>query len=1092
MSDKFTCIPIDKLLNWILEEEKSGYIFGIQKELFFTPRPSDVFSMNRYGQTLETPIGVAAGPHTQLSQNIIASWLTGARYIELKTVQVLDELEVTKPCIHMEDEGYNCEWSQELKLQQSYDEYLNAWIILHVLKDKFGWGDADSSGFIFNMSVGYNLEGILDDAVQKFLDNMADSSKEKAAKIDQLARIYPRIKEITIPDCISDSITISTMHGCPPEEIEKIGQYFVEDRKLNTTIKLNPTLLGPDYLREILNQQLKFDTIVPDAAFEHDLKYDAGVKLINNLTERAKTVGVEFGIKLTNTLEAQNSKGNLPKNEEMLYMSGRALHAISVNVAKKLQNTFDGDLDISFSAGVDCFNVASVLSCNMKPVTVCSDLLKPGGYGRLSQYLQEIKKALAAENADSIAEYIKKVSGIDGTLQEAALKNLTDYSTRIIKDPKYSKKSFPFDNIKTEKELPIFDCASAPCISECPTCQDIPSYLYYTAKGEFEKAHQVIMDTNPFPNIQGKVCHQPCQNKCTRINYDNPLKIREIKRFIAEKNRETWQDPNPTKNGLKVGIIGAGPSGLSCANFLIQRGFGVDIYEGKSFAGGMAADAIPSFRLDAQSMNLDIEKIIKQGVEIHYNSKIDRKSFDTIQQSHDFVYIAIGAQIPMKMGIPGEDSNRVFDQLSFLSDVHSEKIPEIGKNVAIIGGGNSAMDAARVAKRIVGETGAVTVLYRRTQKEMPAEWEEIEAAIKEGILIDELVAPEKIESENDAVTAIICSKMRLGEPDNSGRPRPVKIEGATTRLELDSVIYAIGQKVNLDFLTADQSKIDPETRETRIKNVFTGGDAVRGASTLIDAIADGRKTAELIIQKALNQKSERVITADRELNFPEIHQKISRRQYSWNMQEDETNPSLDFKLPPLKMDDDQAISEASRCLACDLSCSICTTVCPNRANIFFAVKTGEYPHQKIIPKSETTVIETIDTFQVKQEHQIINIHDFCNECGNCTSFCPTSGAPYKDKLKFYLSKDDFDKSDTGYYLISQSLYFKADGKIATLTLKKDHLHYQTDEIEVTLDSQNYTITEVESIADRVNEIDLKPAVEMAILLVSLKDLYIFS
>ena len=198
MSDKFTPCNIERLLQWILAEEEQGQIFGIRKELFFVPQSGDVFKITRYGQELETPIGVAAGPHTQLAQNIISAWLTGARYIELKTVQTLDELEITKPCIDMTDEGYNCEWSQELKLEQSFNEYLNAWIILHLLKDKFGWGDPDSPGFIFNMSVGYNLEGILNPNMQTFLAKMADAATEKEAKIKALAKIYPRVKDLEI------------------------------------------------------------------------------------------------------------------------------------------------------------------------------------------------------------------------------------------------------------------------------------------------------------------------------------------------------------------------------------------------------------------------------------------------------------------------------------------------------------------------------------------------------------------------------------------------------------------------------------------------------------------------------------------------------------------------------------------------------------------------------------------------------------------------------------------------------------------------------------------------------------------------------
>ncbi len=181
MHQPFTCCRIDQLLKWIIEEEKAGQIFGIHKDLFFVPHGDDVFRMERYGQTLETPLGVAAGPHTQLSQNIISAWLTGARYMELKTVQTLDELDVTRPCIDMSDEGYNCEWSQELKLDQSFSEYLNAWIIIHVLKDKFKWGDPDIRGFIFNMSVGYNLEGILTSNVQLFLDRMRDCQSVRSS-----------------------------------------------------------------------------------------------------------------------------------------------------------------------------------------------------------------------------------------------------------------------------------------------------------------------------------------------------------------------------------------------------------------------------------------------------------------------------------------------------------------------------------------------------------------------------------------------------------------------------------------------------------------------------------------------------------------------------------------------------------------------------------------------------------------------------------------------------------------------------------------------------------------------------------------------
>ncbi|MGD8990333.1 MAG: FAD-dependent oxidoreductase, partial [Desulfobacterales bacterium] len=764
-SDQFWGCDIETLLQWILKEEKQGQIFGIRKELFFTPKETDPFRIRRYGQLLEAPLGVAAGPHTQLSQNLIAAWLTGARYLELKTVQVLDELEVTKPCIDMTDEGYNCEWSQELKLDQSFDEYLNAWIILHLLRDKFGWGSLKERGFIFNMSVGYNLEGILSPTVQRFLDRMQDCTQEKDAKIQRLAKFYPRIKDLDIPSRISDNITISTMHGCPPDEVEKIGRYFVVDRKFNTTIKLNPTLLGPERLRVILNDKLGFGTVVPDLAFEHDLKYADGVALIRALLADAAKNGVAFNIKLTNTLETANQEQNLPKNEQMVYMSGRALHPISINLAARLQAEFEGALDISFSAGTDCFNFSDVIACNLRPVTVCSDILKPGGYGRLSQYLQELGRVCSDAKAETLEDFIRSRSGKTLDVDQAALKNLQTYAQSVLTDAAYQKSRFPYDNIKTSRQLKMFDCIEAPCMTTCPVSQDIPAYMYYAARGDYATAYQVIMETNPFPNIQGMVCDHLCQEKCTRMNYDNPLLIREIKRFIAQKHDgPIGLQPSPA-NGVKVAIIGAGPSGLACAHFLALDGFEVHVYESKAFAGGWASDAIPAFRLDEASIKKDIDAILALGINIHYQTKVECKKFEQFRRDFEYIYIAVGAQEGTELGVPGEDADGVMDQLRFLSAVRRGERPDLGKKVAVIGGGNSAMDAARTAKRLVGPDGEVSVVYRRTRREMPAAAEEVRAMLDEGIQLIELTAPECLLVEDGRVRSNLCFRMELGDKD---------------------------------------------------------------------------------------------------------------------------------------------------------------------------------------------------------------------------------------------------------------------------------------------------------------------------------------
>jgi len=240
-NDRFYPTPLNELLQLILNQLDKGEVLGLPKELFFNPLESDFFKFKYINSQLDSPLGVAAGPQTQLAQNIVVAWLAGARFIELKTVQTLDELEISKPCIDMQDEGYNCEWSQELKIHQAFDEYLNAWIIIHVLKDKLGFPNV---GTAFNMSVGYDLQGIMKPNVQWFLDKMTNAPDELKAKIDELEAIYPNIKNIDISAQMTDNITLSTMHGCPPDEIEQIARYLISERKINTIIKLNPTLFG--------------------------------------------------------------------------------------------------------------------------------------------------------------------------------------------------------------------------------------------------------------------------------------------------------------------------------------------------------------------------------------------------------------------------------------------------------------------------------------------------------------------------------------------------------------------------------------------------------------------------------------------------------------------------------------------------------------------------------------------------------------------------------------------------------------------------------------------------------------------------------
>ncbi len=1082
MSDKFFPTSLKKLLNLILKSENQ--ILGIDKSLWFLPDNENILKLQRFGQQLDTPIGVAAGPHSQLSQNIVAAWLCGARYIELKTIQTLDELEVAKPCIDMQDEGYNCEWSQELKIHQSFDEYLNAWILIHILNHKL-FGNKPL-GTIFNMSVGYNMEGILNDNVQWFFDKMQDASLELALKINEIKEIYPEVIHLNIPAKISDNITLSTMHGCPANEIEEIGMYLIKVKKLNTLIKLNPTLLGAEKLRYILNEKLGFETVVPDLAFEHDLKYPDSLSIIRNLRNAALNENVFFGLKLTNTLESNNIKHIFSEN--MMYMSGRALHPISINVARKLQNEFAGTLDISFAGGADAFNVADILSCGISTVTVSSDILKPGGYTRLKQYIDNIKAEFSKQNALNAQEFVLQKSGLSDLIS-ASFKNLNAYADQVLENKAYQRTNFKTPSIKTERKLSDFDCIAAPCVGTCPTNQDIPTYMYHVARGEYELAFQTIIQTNPFPSSTGMVCDHLCQTKCTRINYDNSLLIREIKRFVAEQASPNFQLQKANSNGLKIAIIGAGASGLSAAYFLALAGFEVNIYEQKQNAGGMVAGAIPSFRLNHNAYSSDIEHIIALGVKIYFNYKVDKSNFEILRKQSNYVYISVGAQKSKRLNIKGIDSENVIEPLQLLFDVKNGKIKTIGKRIGVIGGGNTAMDTVRTAARLAGNDGKAVLIYRRSKKQMPAEFEEIQAVIDEGIEILELTSPEEVIAENGKIKALRVSKMQLGKMDSTGRAEPIKIENSEYDIALDALIPAIGQDLDIDFVENQYLKTKQNSYETQISGVYIGGDALRGAANLINAIADGKKVALEIMNNA-NTKGELAKTESKIYDKNTLKLKKATRQFGIEPLETELHDRKGFDLIIKSLTPELAQQEAARCLQCDQVCDVCVSVCPNLANFAYDIEPVFYKLPEIQQvNGETKIINEV-LFQVEQKHQILNIRDWCNECANCNTFCPTSDAPFKMKPHIHLSEASYNSENEGYMmrnLMGKEVLIHKYGdmdepEVESLSLYNNLYTYENEVFIAYFEKESFKFKNIEFKIPHAQNADLQPAARMSVIM----------
>lgn len=1109
MSDKFFPASMHTLCQWIFTElDTKGSIFGTPKELFYCPTSdSPNLGLELYRKKLSTPIGVAAGPHTQLAQNIIVAWLHGARFLELKTVQTLDELDVSKPCIDAEDTTYNCEWSQELKLKQSAEEYAKAWVLIHALSDKLGIQAGLDT--IFNMSVGYNLSGIKSDNVQRFLDTMRDASELIAAYKKELSPFYPQINDIDVPSQISDNITLSTMHGCPPQEIEEIANYLLRELGVHTAIKMNPTLLGPSMLRGILNEELGFkDIVVPDEAFAHDTKYPDAIEMIRRLMTVSHDVNLEFGLKLTNTLEVENYRSVFPENEKMMYMSGRALHPLTISIAAQLRSDL-GPLQMSLSGGADAFNLADILTSGLSPVTVCTDLLKPGGYGRLPQYLKNLADTMNESGAEDLASFARIKSSLTQNDDAYAL-NLERYVKRV-KNQKAYRTLDHQPKIKGRRPLGWFDCIAAPCMEGCPATQHIPEYMHQVAEGHYEKAYDVIHETNALPKITGAVCDHPCELRCVRNNYDEPLAIRGIKRFVAEKVGTTQlqkEKPLSLSNPQKVAIIGGGPAGLSAAYYLAKSGAKVTIFEARDQPGGTVSATIPRFRLELDDILADSKLCDVLGIEIRYNQRIgENLSFEELRANdYHAIVIATGANIGKQMGIEGEDAIGVYDGYGFLSEVRQNEKLNIGEHTVIVGGGNAAMDAARTAWRLGANSdpaGRVSLLYRRTRAEMPADPDEIKALQEEGVEIVELAVPISVKRENGKIVGLRCQKMRLGSPDASGRRRPSPIEGSEYDIACTTMVVCVSQEADLSYLGEDEIKrtswgtldVDPLSMETSVANIYAGGDVARGPSTIIQAIADGRIIAQSILETAgLSLLEEYAST--RQTKELKLHQLRSERLPRVQAAVKDEDERRNFEEVDAVFTEEQAQKEAARCLLCDEMCNLCVTVCPNMANLSYNVEKKHAVAPIYTLQGNTLIEESTPYFAVEQSLQIINLADFCNECGNCNTFCPTQDAPYQIKPRLCLDEASFNsETERGIILRRQgdALRLRAHYKNQELILEKDEdtISFFSSTLYLKLNAESFEIIDAvaEQQAYEGGLFDTRPAFELATLLIGIeKDL----
>jgi NADH-quinone oxidoreductase subunit F len=524
-----------------------------------------------------------------------------------------------------------------------------------------------------------------------------------------------------------------------------------------------------------------------------------------------------------------------------------------------------------------------------------------------------------------LGQAIKDASqcGLGQTLPNPVLSTLTYFRDEYEAHIKY-------------KKCPAVVCRgiiSSPCQYLCPIGQNVPAYVAHIARGEFDKAVEVVRRDNPLPLVCGRVCHHPCETRCKAGEWGDPIAIRALKRFVSDYEMARGiklPEPKEKIYTEKVAIVGSGPAGLTCGYYLAQSGYDVTIFEAESVPGGMLSSCIPEYRLPRDILAREIEGIEKAGVRIQTGRRIDDLD-DLKKQGFKAIFVATGAHKGLKMGIPGENTKGVLDAVEFLKAANAGKKIDLGDKVAVIGGGNAAIDAARTALRLGSKE--VTIIYRRTKNEMPADPEEVDSAIEEGIGIQMLAAPVEVISSDGKLKSIKAVRMRLGEFDASGRRRPLPIEGSEYTLDLDSMIYAISQEPDLSFLKpASDIKttkwntvvVDPETYATNQEGVFAGGDVASGPATVTEAMAAG-KIAAGFIHKYLRGRplvrEYKVIEQDLFVEPPKLSEEEAERLVEMKRAQ---MPALEmserrshFKEVLLGLAAENAVNEARRCLRCD-------------------------------------------------------------------------------------------------------------------------------------------------------------------------------
>lgn len=876
MSDLLRPLSFEKLMALLLEERSAdGTIFGVK----------DIYKAGRsrlpiFGLRIENPVGPAAGPVTQTAQGIIAAYAAGARFFELKTVFPEPD-PAEKPSASIGDRTFSSEHPSELSLGDAFGEYVKAWYAIKLISTAFELGVPE--GFIFNMSVGGSLEDLKSDKMNSFIEGLKSAeytpvwrecenwARAHMDELDGIDNTY--LSDISPNVCIS--ATFVPRAGLSAQEVEACAEYLIEEKRLHTFVRLSPDLLGYYTVRGILDINGYDDVVISKERIDSEANYDDIKPALSRLQFKADSHRLEFGVKVCDGLCVENADECGIKGCKL---TGRALFPIAFSLAEKIANDFGGGLRVCFAGGTDIYTAEKLFNAGIWPVTMVSDVIRPGGLARLKQTVEAVSKC----------DYTQ-FSGI-------LTSDLPDIEKDAYSGGRYKNKEHAGLR-KAKGPIPPVYCAKAQCRAVCPLGQDIPLIMRLLKNDRSLEALRVIIERNPMPFTVETLCPHPCADSCSRRFYEGALAINAENLRAAKNACFDLLDETELKSraGEPIAIVGCGPAGLAAACFLARQGANVTIFDKEKRPGGSVIKYVPKFRINDADVEWDVTLIQALGIEMELETEITSIK-ELREKGFEKIVLAIGAGTQSHLKFAFGKSIPALEFLEECRNSEQEALEEkyIG-NLIVVGGGHTAAAAARCAKKLP-TVDRVTVVFDRPQSEMTASPSEIAAMKKEGIFIMESLTASGVRGGN-----LLCRKTAYGEPDEETGIRPLLITEEKEKLPADIVINAVGEECDSPLLDETDG------------HVYLVGDALFGRTAdIAEVIADAQRLAR----------------------------KLANTHFDKYMPDNETEDKSFMKNRSKLCADCKACKEGERCLECDTVCEFCAECCPNRANLIVTLADG--------------------------------------------------------------------------------------------------------------------------------------------------------